>query len=287
SGKTTVMKQMQILHTGFTIAQREFYRQQVFSNLYDSIRACLVVMSDEEIELKDEKLLESVSLFVSPVKLESGQPFPNNYLEPLKRLWLDEGLRKVTSRYYSAIPANFFGHLNRLFSPSYIPTDQDILECRGKTIGVNEMIFNVSNLRYRMVDVGGQRSERRKWIHCFEHVIAIIFLVAISGYDSVLEEDEDVNQIRESLMVFDSIINSKWFSKTSMMLFMNKTDLFKKKLAISPISLHFPDYPGSDTDFEAGQLYFSNEFVSLNKSSQREIYIHVSTVPRVRPTNLP
>lgn len=40
----------------------------------------------------------------------------------------------------------------------------------------------------RMVDVGGQRSERRKWIHCFENVTSIMFLVALSEYDQVLVE---------------------------------------------------------------------------------------------------
>lgn len=43
----------------------------------------------------------------------------------------------------------------------------------------------------RMVDVGGQRSERRKWIHCFENVTSIIFLVALSEYDQILFESEN------------------------------------------------------------------------------------------------
>ena len=46
-----------------------------------------------------------------------------------------------------------------------------------------------------MVDVGGQRSERRKWIHCFENVASIMFLVALSEYDQVLvESDNEVSQ---------------------------------------------------------------------------------------------
>ena len=49
-------------------------------------------------------------------------------------------------------------------------------------------------LFYRMFDVGGQRSERKKWIHCFEGVTAIIFCVALSGYDLVLAEDEEMNR---------------------------------------------------------------------------------------------
>ena len=50
----------------------------------------------------------------------------------------------------------------------------------------------------RMVDVGGQRSERRKWIHCFESVTSIIFLVALSEYDQVLAECD--NEVRSGGM---------------------------------------------------------------------------------------
>lgn len=48
---------------------------------------------------------------------------------------------------------------------------------------------------YRLFDVGGQRSERKKWIHCFEDVTAIIFCVAMSEYDQVLHEDETTVRI--------------------------------------------------------------------------------------------
>ncbi len=41
------------------------------------------------------------------------------------------------------------------------------------------------DLNFRVFDVGGQRSERKKWIHCFEDVTAIIFIVALSEYDQV------------------------------------------------------------------------------------------------------
>lgn len=53
------------------------------------------------------------------------------------------------------------------------------------------MAFKTLNILCRMVDVGGQRSERRKWIHCFENVTSIIFLVALSEYDQILFESEN------------------------------------------------------------------------------------------------
>lgn len=95
-----------------------------------------------------------------------------------------------------------------------------------------------------MVDVGGQRSERKKWIHCFEDVTAIIFMVAISEYNQVLFEDETVNRMSESLMLFQSICDMDWFKNTSIILFMNKTDIFKKKLKSSPLVHYFPKYRG-------------------------------------------
>lgn len=59
-------------------------------------------------------------------------------------------------------------------------------------------IFSLPPL-FRMFDVGGQRSERKKWIHCFEGVTAIIFCVALSAYDLVLAEDEEMVSFRYSL----------------------------------------------------------------------------------------
>ena len=52
-------------------------------------------------------------------------------------------------------------------------------------------------LFHRIVDVGGQRSERKKWIHCFEDVTAILFFVALSAYDLGLREEQAIVSERE------------------------------------------------------------------------------------------
>lgn len=95
-----------------------------------------------------------------------------------------------------------------------------------------------------MFDVGGQRSERKKWIHCFESVTSIIFCVALSEYDQVLLEESKQNRMLESLILFESVINSRWFVRSSIILFLNKVDLFKIKLAKVPLERYFPDYTG-------------------------------------------
>ncbi len=83
--------------------------------------------------------------------------------------------------------------------------------------------------------VGGQKSERRKWIHCFEDVTSILFLVSLNGYDMSLSEDRDAvslrahpssvlstypapnvqNQMQDAMAIWDSICHSQWFRSTS------------------------------------------------------------------------
>ncbi|KAM0528168.1 hypothetical protein ACHAP6_001998 [Verticillium nonalfalfae] len=128
-----------------------------------------------------------------------------------------------------------------------------------------------------MFDVGGQRSERKKWIHCFENVNCLLFLVAISGYDQCLVEDRDGNQMNEALMLWESIANSHWFTKSALILFLNKMDLFKEKIARSPITAHgFTDYHGPADDWKSASKYFLDKFRALNRNMEKEIYGHLT-----------
>jgi GTPase SAR1 family protein len=171
------------------------------------------------------------------------------------------------------LPYSYFDNIARIAAPDYMPNDQDVLRSRVKTTGITETTFIIGDLTYRMFDVGGQRSERKKWIHCFENVTTILFLVAISEYDQLLFEDETVNRMQEALTLFDSICNSRWFIKTSIILFLNKIDRFKEKLPVSPMKNYFPDYEGGDDYSEACQ-YILNRFVSLNQHETKQIYTH-------------
>jgi guanine nucleotide-binding protein G(i) subunit alpha len=168
---------------------------------------------------------------------------------------------------------SYFDSIDRIAQPDYIPNDQDVLRSRVKTTGITETTFIIGDLTYRMFDVGGQRSERKKWIHCFENVTTILFLVAISEYDQLLFEDETVNRMQEALTLFDSICNSRWFVKTSIILFLNKIDRFKEKLPVSPMKNYFPDYEGG-ADYAAACDYILNRFVSLNQHETKQIYTH-------------
>ena len=157
----------------------------------------------------------------------------------------------------------------------FIPSDTDILHSRARTAGISEITFSAGPTRFRMVDVGGQRSERTKWIHSFQGVTSLIFCVSLSEYDQKLYEDESVNRMRESLMLFDEINKCPWFKDTSIILFLNKSDIFKEKIKTKSLDICFPDYTRG-CDFCQAIDYLTAKFTSLNSNPDKQIYAHVT-----------
>ncbi|CAL1696835.1 unnamed protein product [Somion occarium] len=284
SGKSTILKQMRLIHrVPFSAQEIENYRQLVFNNLTHGMKYVLDSMDDMGITLSEDNA-PYVQLIEDAVDLRDGQPFPPEYYEPLKKLWEDPSVQKAWERgNEAALPDNliyFFSDLDRLFDPTFVPNEQDIVQTRARTIGITETVFHLRDHEMLMVDVGGQKSERRKWIHCFQDVTSILFLVSLSGYDQCLIEDKDANQMQDAMTIWDSICHSQWFKQTSIILFLNKNDLFEKKIDHSDIKTFFPDYDGEAGDARAGREYFKKRFARLAQKAnqkEREIYIHVTT----------
>jgi hypothetical protein len=102
--------------------------------------------------------------------------------------------------------------------------------------------------------------------------------VGISEYDQKLLEDVSQNRMTESILLFDEICNSRWFTETSMILFLNKTDLFKEKLEVRkiPLTIVFADYEGGPF-FDPALKYLREKFCALNHSPQsKTIYAHAT-----------
>uniref|UniRef100_A0A6I8NY13 Guanine nucleotide-binding protein G(i) subunit alpha-2 n=1 Tax=Ornithorhynchus anatinus TaxID=9258 RepID=A0A6I8NY13_ORNAN len=217
-------------------------------------------------------------LFALSCTAEEQGILPDDLAGVILRLWADNGVQACFSRsreyQLNDSAAYYLNDLERISRADYIPTQQDVLRTRVKTTGIVETHFTFKDLHFKMFDVGGQRSERKKWIHCFEGVTAIIFCVALSAYDLVLAEDEEMNRMHESMKLFDSICNNKWFTDTSIILFLNKKDLFEVKILHSPLNICFPEYTGASKYDEAAS-YIQSKFEDLNKRKDtKEIYTH-------------
>lgn len=290
SGKSTVLKQMKLLHHGsYSLQEREQYKEIIFSNTVQSMRAILDAMPILELNVAEANEGSARIVEKWGGQGEEMERLDEGLARALDTLWRDPAVQEAVTRarefQLNDSATYYFSSLPRLASRSYVPTDADILRSRVKTTGITETSFLVGQLTYRLFDVGGQRSERKKWIHCFENVTALVFLVALSEYDQTLYEDSTVNRMQESLTLFDSICNSRWFVKTSIILFLNKIDLFAEKLQHSPLAHYFPDYrgaggsgrgqQGAEEEYDAACEYFLHRFVSLNQSAaSKQIYAH-------------
>ena len=272
-------------------------------------------MPQLDLALSPQNDARRATILALPPQIEADL-LPADVADAIRSLWRDPSIQEAVRRsrefQLNDSAVYYFNAIDRMASPSYLPTDQDILRSRVKTTGITETTFKVGELTYKLFDVGGQRSERKKWIHCFENVTALVFLVSLSEYDQMLYEDESVVRLSFSFAArfllmtalllesyarsidpvrldmqfpvvcqdfYSTVFPSTAFDRglillLSQILFLNKIDLFAEKLPRSPLEDYFPDYNGGN-NYDAACDYLLHRFVSLNQSAvTKQIYAH-------------
>ncbi|KAF7817345.1 guanine nucleotide-binding protein alpha-1 subunit isoform X1 [Senna tora] len=310
SGKSTIFKQIKLLfQTGFDEAELKSYIPVIHANVYQTIK----ILHDGSKEIAQNET-ESSKYVISNENKDIGEKlseiggrldYPRltkELAQEIETLWNDAAIQETYVRGNELqVPdcANYFmENLQRLSDANYVPTKEDVLYARVRTTGVVEIQFSPvgenkkSGEVYRLFDVGGQRNERRKWIHLFEGVTAVIFCAAISEYgepkvltshmpsryDQTLFEDENKNRMMETKELFEWVLKQPCFEKTSFMLFLNKFDIFEKKILKVPLNAceWFKDYqPVSSGKQEIEHAY---EFV---KKKFEELYFQSTAPDRV------
>ncbi|XP_066526477.1 guanine nucleotide-binding protein G(t) subunit alpha-2-like [Hoplias malabaricus] len=281
AGKSTIMKQMKILYRGgYTKEEQLEFKAVIYRNILQSALAIvsgmelLQIKYDTPAAMEDGKKLQQLADSV-----EQGT-MPSELEEVLKSLWRDSGVHAAVERsaefHLTDSAPYYFADLDRICASDFIPNDLDVLYARVQTTDIVEEQFTFKGLNFRMFDAGGQRPDRKRWITCFEDVSCIVFCSALNAYDMALVEDEEVNRMHESLHLFNSICNHKFFSSTSIILFLNKKDLFQEKISKVPLSACFPSYSGSNT-YDDATNYIKQQFEDLNvNKGGKPIYSHLT-----------
>ncbi|KAG5244060.1 guanine nucleotide-binding protein [Salix suchowensis] len=270
SGKSTIFKQVRrntyktLFQSGFDEAELKSYIPVIHANVYQTIK----ILHDGSKELAQNET-DSLKYVISNENKDIGKklseiggfldhpPLTKELALEIETLWRDAAVQVTapSSRLYPY----FMDNLQRLSDPNYIPTKDDVLYARVRTTGVVEIQFSPvgenkkSGEVYRLFDVGGQRNERRKWIHLFEGVTAVIFCAAISEYDQTYSRMKQ-NRMIETKELFEWVLKQPCFEKTSFMLFLNKFDIFEKKVLKAPLNVC--EWFKTTKEFE--ELYFQS-----------------------------
>eukprot|EP01130_Rhizamoeba_saxonica_P007234 TRINITY_DN291_c0_g2_i2.p1 TRINITY_DN291_c0_g2~~TRINITY_DN291_c0_g2_i2.p1 ORF type:complete len:203 (-),score=47.90 TRINITY_DN291_c0_g2_i2:43-651(-) len=167
-------------------------------------------------------------------------------------------------------------HIDRLSAPGCVPTHDDILRCRQRTTGIATATFPFHKYYFNLVDVGGQKTERRKWPLVAENPTGMLFFASLIDFDLPLPGDEEHTRMEDSLDVWDEMVNGPIFENATCILFLNKSDLFEDKIERVKMKRTFPDYRGGH-DFDAGAEYIAMKYIDrVTQKDTSSIYVHIT-----------
>ncbi|KAM9792128.1 guanine nucleotide-binding protein subunit alpha-12a isoform 2-T2 [Neosynchiropus ocellatus] len=305
SGKSTFLKQMRIIH-GHEFDQRALrdFRDTVYENILKGVR----VLVDARAKLgiawqRGENEKPGLLVMSWEARAGSSAVEPGDfqlYVAALSSLWADAGIQEAYARrsefQLSESVKYFLDNLERIGQPvsvrvpvtcgpsltavcpqTYVPSRQDILFARKATKGIVEHDFVIKKIPFKMVDVGGQRSQRQKWFQCFDGITSILFMASSSEYDQVLMEDRRTNRLVESMSIFETIVNNKLFLNVSIILFLNKTDLLADKIRAVDIRKHFPEFRGDPRRLEDVQTFLVQSFSRKRRNRGKPLFHHFTT----------
>eukprot|EP00298_Acanthocystis_sp_HF-20_P016079 c21369_g2_i2.p1 GENE.c21369_g2_i2~~c21369_g2_i2.p1 ORF type:complete len:356 (+),score=136.63 c21369_g2_i2:48-1115(+) len=284
SGKTSIQKQMNEAY-GTPLKKEEMatWKHVIHSNIVDAMQIlCAAVdmfgfMEDLKHEEEFRQILSAERMTDLSSRVEG-----KTYGLVIKTLWDDPAIQKAWSlRSQLHIMEShevFLNNIDHYSSPTFEPTINDVVLARVRTSGILCRELKIEGKFFELYDVGGQRNERKKWIHVFDNVHAVIFVNALSEYDQVCFEDGTTNRMQESLTLFKSMAEHDLFKTTGFILFLNKIDILRKKLGPHPINevSEFSDYTGGD-DFDKATQYFIKKFQDVSDAAypNRKLYIHL------------
>ena len=207
-------------------------------------------MTDYEDDIKTINVIENI---VKSKDYSAMKPIG----AALHRLWGAKPIQKMFRDRIElpfASTSNMDYYLNKVehvMSESYIVDNEEYLRHRLRTTGIIEYSYEDKDrdIQFRFIDVGGERNERKKWIHCFDALFCTFFVCDLSQFCTRIYEDESVLGLNENLALFEKLTENVYLSGVKMVVILNKTDLFREYLQYHDQSLTFcfgDEYKGRD-----------------------------------------
>jgi len=275
SGKSTFIKQLKLLYLGKpSQKETEGYIPVLHQNVIQTMQTLLKAGATYGFKLTGENEIEAAKKLIKLVGEEEPE-LTVELADAISTLWKSSAIQQAYEKreeYWLLDSASYyFEHVYDFAKEDFLPSEDDIIMARARTTGIIETLFNAKDITWKVVDVGGQRSERKKWIKCFDDVNAIMFIVNLGGYNSVLFEDQSKNRMHEALDLFGEVCSNPAFKNSPIFLFLNKKDLFEEKLRHKSILECFPDFKGNPHNTSDNIAFIASKFESKLQPGQKNI----------------
>ncbi|KAI9431923.1 G-protein alpha subunit [Lactarius indigo] len=294
SDMSAIVRQMKVVHQiGYSREELLDFRLSIWSYLLETSRRIVQDLRNSGLKPTAHTNIANCERILNH-PTDTNRPeffFRPGFADAVRELWTDDIIVLLFNRpaYFPLIDnaAYFFPDIHRLTSKEYIPSTNDVLRAPlASHVGIVETRFPMGQLSIHVCHFIGQRGERKKWIHAFESITSIIFCTSLPDYnrqgkygegrDCLPLTSQMQNLLGESFVLFESVINSRWFLRTSIILFLTGMEEFKVKLSKVPLENYFPEYTGG-TDANKGAKHILWRFMQANRA-RLNVYPHITTV---------
>eukprot|EP00475_Leptophrys_vorax_P008830 TRINITY_DN15756_c0_g1_i5.p1 TRINITY_DN15756_c0_g1~~TRINITY_DN15756_c0_g1_i5.p1 ORF type:complete len:340 (-),score=73.01 TRINITY_DN15756_c0_g1_i5:37-1056(-) len=231
------------------------------NNLVESMTILLSHM-----DRNHQRLSPEFQLLAQSIHHLHHEHITSDHLESVKTLWAIPQVKTACAEFKTQLHLienieYLFDNIDRYLSVDFKISFEDKLRVRRRTTGIVEQSFTFRDQKFMLIDVGGSRGERKKWIHCFANVDLILYVVGISEFNQTLFEDSYTARIKDSYDTFRDVVQSPWFIDTKIILVFNKVDLLEKKLQNGiQVSDFFPEFQGDNNSREEVLEFFNHLF---------------------------
>jgi len=273
---------MKILNGGFTDDEIEQYKVLMLNNVLAGMQELIKQCAKLEVPLEEKSLKHSRAIMALSVSEDIRD---DQFHKRILALWADTSIQQIfldRHRYQLSCVAHMdylVDNVERFAKPGFIPTNEDILYARQRTAGSSRTVIKKDKITWEMIDCGGQTGERKKWeVIINEGLTAMIFFIGLDEYNMVSAEDKNLTKMDVARSVFSEVANSDATRGVTKLLFLNKEDLFKEKMAnkvqFAEFQKAFPEYT-EDNDPETAAQFVAKKFQSEIADENEHVHHHV------------
>jgi len=273
SGKTTFIRQLKYqMLGGFPEKELLQFVGIIRTNMIETIQLLLVWTEKNNINVSSSnEQARDVIIETDPAESD----FTTEICGYIRDLWDDPAIKLAFQhKDENWVPDNmeyFFNKLDLIAMDDYVPSIDDIIRARVRTIGIDMITIEKDCTPIRIFDVGGQKSERIKWNQIESKIEGVIFCISLADYDKPMFEDNEKLRITDSIEIFDAITHRNQFKHSPFFILCNKFDEFSKKVQSTDSFIRsFPEYFGDPHSPDQCAKFLIDRYIEKSGQSSSE-----------------